>query len=132
MAFAGCSKDNDKDTGEVRLVEQNILMCRANGDTVTFATQNYFWEGGLLRRDVGTMYMNGQTFDLGEGTFVYDADGNCVEYDFVSPNLETCQRFTYRDGRMTGGVEIRGTDTLCRATVSTTYYTYSDGTTGRE
>ena len=113
-------------TDEVRLTEQYIVTCRTSGDTLLTATQSFVWEDGILQSVSNTMYnaIIGTTTNLGEETYLYDADGNCIENHYLTSSTDKSRYFTYVDGRMTRAIELDGADTNYR--VNITAYT-SDG-----
>ena len=110
-------------TDDVRLTEQYMVTCRITGDTMLTATQSFVWEDGILQSTNTTMYnaIIGTTTDLGGETYLYDADGNCIESHYLSSGTNKSRYFTYVDGRMIRAVELDGADTTSR--VSITAYT---------
>lgn len=107
-------------TDEVRLTEQYIVTCRTSGDTLLTATQSFVWEDGILQSVSNTMYnaIIGTTTDLGEETYLYDADGNCIENHYLTSSTDKSRYFTYVDGRMIRAVELDGADTTCRVDIT--------------
>lgn len=107
-------------TDEVRLTEQYIVTCRTSGDTLLTATQSFVWEDGILQSVSNTMYnaIIGTTTDLGEETYLYDADGNCIENHYLTSSTDKSRYFTYVDGRMTRAIELDGADTTYRVDIT--------------
>ena len=106
-------------TGEVRLTQQYMVAVRATGDTVTTVTQDFVWENGLLRRSYIHNFVayTGSTIN-DETIYDYDNDGNCIAEHYTATNLNYDRYYTYEGGRMTSAVEVRGSDTIGRATIT--------------
>ena len=121
--FTSCKKDEVKPdnqaTDEVRLTQQYMVAVRATGDTVTTITQDFVWENGLLRRSNIHNFVayTGSTID-DETIYDYDNDGNCIAEHYTGTSLSYDRYYTYEGGRMTSAVEVRGSDTIGRATIT--------------
>jgi len=121
MLLASCHRDEPTPTPtpEVRLTQQYVSIVGSEGDTLTTATEDYLWENGLLRNIHGFLTINstGSTIPS-DNTFIYNNDGNCIEEHYTSPNLNYDMYYTYEGGRMTRAIEMMGSDTIYRVTIT--------------
>ena len=119
--FTACSSNDDNPdntiTGEVRLTQQYMVAVNTTGDTVLVTTEDFVWENDLLRSSHILMDFNGSTSEV-VTNYIYDNDGNCIEEHEVSPYLNYVRYYTYEGGRMTRAVEVRGSDTTYRVTIT--------------
>ena len=119
--FTSCKKDEGKPDnptpGEVRLTQQYMVAVLPTGDTLIIANEDFVWENGLLRSSHILMDFNGSTSEV-VTNYIYDNDGNCIEEHEVSPYLNYVRYYTYEGGRMTSAVDVRGSDTIGRATIT--------------
>ena len=119
--FTSCKKDEEKPDnpapGEVRLTQQYMVAVRTTGDTLIITNEDFVWENGLLRSSHILMDFNGSSSEIVTNYF-YDSDGNCIGEHETSSNLSHDRYYTYEGGRMTSAVEVRGSDTIGRATIT--------------
>ena len=118
LFLISCHRDEPTPNPETRVTQKYLVSIQPTGDTLMAYTDDYIWENGLLKRIDNTMYVpSSGTTSSNQTIFIYDGT-DCIEEPFVSSNGTTNRYYTYSNGRMTSGVEMRNSDTLIKVSIN--------------
>ena len=131
--FTACGNEDNPATSD-QPVTDNVRMTQSNTEVSNSATGKIMaatiidleWENGLLKRQSTSVKMPSidKFTTLGEQTYIYDDNNNCIEIHYTSATMRVGEYFTYVDGRMTTAVKMSQDDGV--VTDKVTIHSYTD------